>query len=129
MGVVRAHSIKRREPERRWDKEAIKAMIGTPQQPDPTKPGSRIPIRVSFDTEQREEPVPSELPKNEAPVRRNRMTPGVLEKYGYTEGCPGCKCKRAGLEESKNHTEGCRERIAAELAKEEVGREKLRKEA
>ncbi len=72
LGVVRAHSIKRREPEQRWDKEAIKAMIGTPQQPDPTKPGAKIPIRVSFDAAEAGEPVPSELPKNEGPARRNR---------------------------------------------------------
>ena len=53
QGVVRAYSIKRREPEHRWDKAAIRGMIGTPQQPDPTKPGARIPIRISFDTAQR----------------------------------------------------------------------------
>ncbi len=57
------------------------------------------------------------------------MTPGVLKKYGYTEGCPGCQYKKAGLDGSKNHSEGCRERIETELAKEEAGREKLRKQA
>ncbi len=128
-GVVKAYSVKRREPDQRWSKEAILGMVGTPQQPDPTKPGTKIPIRVSFDAERGGEPVPSELPKDEAPVRRMRFTPGILEKFGYTEGCPGCKMKKAGLEESRNHSEGCRERIAKELAKEEEGREKLRKEA
>jgi len=129
QGVVRAYSVKRREPEQRWDKEAIKGMVGTPQQPDPTKPGLKIPIRINFDTAEAGEPVPSELPKNEGPVRRNRMTPRALEKYGYTEGCPGCQCKKAGLDESRNHSEECRARIEAELDKEEAGREKLRKQA
>ena len=78
QGVVRAYSIKRREPEHRWDKAAIKGMVGTPQQPDPTKPGAKIPIRISFDTERGGEPIPSELPKNEAPVRRIRITPDIL---------------------------------------------------
>ncbi len=129
QGVVRAYSIKRREPGQRWDREAIKGMVGTPQQPDPTKPGAKIPIRVNFDEAQGGEPVPSELPKDEAPVRRMRFNPSLLVKFGYTEGCPGCKMKKAGMDESRNHSEGCRERIMKELAKEEEGREKIRKEA
>ena len=44
QGVERAYSVKRREPEQRWDKEAINAMVVTPQQPDPTRPGAKIPM-------------------------------------------------------------------------------------
>ncbi len=57
------------------------------------------------------------------------MMPNTLKKYGYTEGCPGCAMKQAGMTGSTNHSEECRERIEAELSKEEEGREKLRKHA
>ena len=47
-GVVRAFSFRRRDDGARWDAQLIQGMSGTPQQPDPNKPGSRISIRVHF---------------------------------------------------------------------------------
>eukprot|EP00973_Karenia_brevis_P064143 8913014-Karenia_brevis.AAC.1 len=48
-GVVRAYAVKRMSEDKRWSAEAIKSMKGTPQQPDPTRPGLHIPVRVTFD--------------------------------------------------------------------------------
>ena len=47
LGVVRAYSFRRRAEGRRWNKAAIEGMRGTPNQPDPSKPGVRIPMRIS----------------------------------------------------------------------------------
>jgi len=56
--------------------------------------------------------VESTLPaRREAGMRRMRITPDLLRKYGYTEGCEGCRYKRAGLSEKRGHSERCRNRI------------------
>ena len=48
-GVVRAYSIKRFDPSQQWDLQAILGMQGTPQKPDPNKPGIHILIRIRLE--------------------------------------------------------------------------------
>ena len=48
-GVVKAYSVYRKALGERWDKEKIKNVKGTPQQPNPNAPGLEIPIRIRFD--------------------------------------------------------------------------------
>ena len=48
-GVIRAYSIRRKEEGKRWDSELILEMQGTPQRPDPGKPGLHVPILINFD--------------------------------------------------------------------------------
>ena len=50
-GVVKAYSIKRFGMTEKWDVNAILDMKGTPQQPDPTKPGLHIPVRIRMEPE------------------------------------------------------------------------------
>ena len=45
-GVIRCYSIKRLPNEEKWIKEMVLEMQGTPQQPNPSKSGLRIPIRL-----------------------------------------------------------------------------------
>ena len=45
-GVVKASSIKRIGMTERWDVNAIIDMKGTPQRPDPNKPGLHIPVKI-----------------------------------------------------------------------------------
>ena len=109
-GVVRAYAVRRQDEASRWQGDRIKDIKGTPSQPDPNKPGLHIPLRVRFD------PIvvgveAEEVVDREAASRRERITHKTLEKYGYTEGCDGCTHKRAGLGETKNHSEACRARI------------------
>ena len=44
-GVVRAYAVKRMDEESRWDAKYLQEMKGTPQQPDPSRPGLAIPHR------------------------------------------------------------------------------------
>ena len=37
------------------------------------------------------------------------ITEELLEKYGYTDGCEGCRRRRAGIGERANHFEACRD--------------------
>ena len=45
-GVVRAYAVIRRAEGERWDADALRKVRGTPQQPDPNKPGMHIPTRL-----------------------------------------------------------------------------------
>ncbi len=47
-GVTRAYSIRRMDEANRWDKEPVEETKGTPQRPDPNKPGSNVPVRIRF---------------------------------------------------------------------------------
>ena len=51
-GVVRAWSIKRRPEGERWSAEAIRSIQGTPQQPDPSRIGMHIPVRLEEDMDE-----------------------------------------------------------------------------
>ena len=84
-GVVRAFAIRRQDEGNLWSADKIRSLQGTPQQPDPSKGGLHIPVRVRFDPKETAEPIPSVLPKREPP-RRMRLSETILEKYGFTEG-------------------------------------------
>ena len=63
-------------------------------------------------------------------VKRFRINPKDIQKYGYTKGCLGCKCISRG-QPAQNHNEACRTRITEELRKEgdvRLERERKRKE-
>lgn len=122
-GAVKAYAVKRQDEDHRWDAELIKALQGTPQQPDPNRPGIAIPIRINFDPPAEEEPIPVDADEKRRTIRRMRITSHLLHKYGYTEGCDGCRCRRAGLGEHRGHTEACRDRIEARMEEDEEGRQ------
>ena len=117
-GVFRSYTIKRQSVDAMWDGDLVKAMRGTPFQPNPAKPGRKIPIRVSFDeadgADGQHHSHGGEQGEQQARrmrIQRMRITSEVLKKYGYTDDCEGCRLKRANLSESRNHTEACRARI------------------
>ena len=39
----------------------------------------------------------------------------MLNKYGYTEGCEGCRFKQAGLDNGRAHSVACRKRLVEAL--------------
>ena len=59
-------------------------------------------------------------------MRRMKITESMLQKYGYTEGCEGCRAKAAGMTQ-KPHGEACRKRIEQALDGDAAGRELRRK--
>ena len=48
----------------------------------------------------------------------------MLQKYGYTEGCDGCRYKHAGMREARPHTKVCRRRIGEAMMGDEMDRRK-----
>ena len=129
-GVVRAYALKRMAADHRWDRDLLRAIRGTPQQPDPSRPGLKIPVKITFEPPREELIVPTARDTETGKVRRMMITPAMLDKYGYTEGCDGCRTKRAGLKERRGHTEECRARIEAAMAEdsEDKGRWERNKE-
>ena len=55
-GVVRAYDVRRKAEGQRWNSDKIKNMRGTPQQPDPSKPGMMIPMKVRIDKANEQDP-------------------------------------------------------------------------
>ena len=92
-GVVRAHTVERLSPSTKWDINYILDMRGTPQRPDPSKPGLHIPVRIRMDPD-----VPVQMPasrparKEEGP-RSAYLSRDDFKRYGFTEGCEGCSRK------------------------------------
>ena len=121
-GAVRAYAIKRKDASQRWDATLLKEIRGTPEQPNPHKPGSAIPIRINFDPPAERPPQVEEPLIRARQVRRMKITSCMLEQFGYTEGCDGCRYKQAGFEESRNHSEQCRTRIEDAMTATEEGR-------
>ena len=57
-----------------------------------------------------------------------RITLAILTKYGYTEGCEGCRFKRAGLSDGRNHSARCRARIMKAMDATEEGKRMRQKD-
>ena len=71
-----------------------------------------------------------EAPKADEPSRKSRrlyIKLSDVEAYGYTEGCPKCDhdLKYGFGRTTKGHSDKCRARITAELAKTPAGRERI----
>ena len=127
-GVVRAYAIRRKAEDQRWDPVMIKEMKGTPQQPDPSKPGGQIPVRIRFDEAAKLVPEETKPARVETELRRFRITTPMLERYGFTEGCQGCRFKQAGLKDGRGHSETCRTRLMEAMKEDEEGRKVLDRE-
>ena len=56
--------------------------------------------------------------------RRLYISKADLMRHGLTEGCLGCRCL-AEEKRAQGHSEGCRARLEAEIAKTEEGRARL----
>ena len=89
-GVVRAHSVKRHDPPHLWHAATVRDLKGTPQQPDPSRPTTRVPIRLQ-DSEAVIVPNPPGEDEGQPGAgkfhRRFRIRPDHLERYGHTPGC------------------------------------------
>ena len=82
---------------------AIMDMQGTPQKPDPGKPGLHIPVSIRLEPE-----VPYEMPemrpaRDEDGPRKAYIMRRHYEEHGYTENCEGCARMSAGMK-SRPHT-------------------------
>ena len=95
-GAFRAYAIKRMMESERWDAEFIRGLRGTPQQPDPNRKGTKVPISIRFDAGPVDLHTHPVREAGEPATRRRVITQVELDKYGFTPGCPGA-CQSKGV--------------------------------
>ena len=91
-GVYKVSSVIRRAEDKRWSPDLIEKIRGTPKEPVPGSGKSNLVAYSKKENLDREkvEYVRREIP-DEPEVRPNYIFKKDMEKYGATEGCPGCR--------------------------------------
>ena len=116
-GTLAARSFKRLPSDACRDGPGFLECTGTPWSWTPETGVAAAGGRVLMDAP----PVPGELPpppvREEVPVPRQLYARKVdLQRFGYTQGCPGCLAASGGTQ-PRAHTVERRERIQADLEK------------
>ena len=95
--------VRRLEPHRRRDKEAIDNVLGVPRK---VTDG-----RCTVDSpEIRVDPIPTPpMPYEGARTQMERITKQDIEEFGATIGCPGCNTIK-GNKRAQEHSDRCRRR-------------------
>ena len=130
-GVFKTRNIRRVPLEERWKKEAVDNIKFTPWHiKDPQEGGAATGeserhdpmVNISIDRDimvreqvRHEEPIP----------RRVYLTKAILDKYGMTDGCPGCVATFLGGT-GLAHNEECRIRIEKRMQEDPDQRDKVR---
>ncbi len=125
--AVRCRTIKRVPIQHRWNAERVLLTRATPRIPSPSSAHPEAISSKLVDEEAKEEkkavervevPRPAgdhaelaEARQREFGFREFRINDRILEKYGVTEGCPGCTHKFSGLPGHHKHSIECRERL------------------
>lgn len=119
-GLVHVRTVKRKLFQERWNAETVLGVQVTPWRPR----GGLVPRGVS---EAVRDPIP--VPEGEPglEVRRMALTTKDFDMFGFTSGCRGCARMRLG-QRAQGHSDSCRSRIEKELAKSQLGRQRLERE-
>ena len=123
-GVLRCRTVRPVDAGSKWDASFVDTMKGTPWAPDGNNVGV-INIRVDVPKSEEVERMPRPLEMGpEVARRRMKLTKQDFAQHGMTARCPGCAAIRRGGP-AANHTERCRERVEAEIAKTPEGATRL----
>ena len=116
-------------PEERWSPDAIRAVRALPRRPGPgqTEPAPRLLVEEPGGEEASganlEQPEPEE---RRVDPRELRIDQRLLDKFGYTEGCPGCIYKQLKMSSGvRVHSTACRCRIYEHMMKDEEEVERM----
>ena len=121
-GVFRCRSWKPVGEIPSCDKGLVLGLTGTPWEPTHTLKHhqEKIVSKGEIEIKTRE--------RNEMPYENFRIDKGLLEKYGFTEGCPKCRdieC-RPTQRSYQEHSERCRQRISNAIRASGTANEKDR---
>ncbi len=124
-GVYKVSSVIRGPEDRRWSSELLEKIRGTPREPVPGS-GSTRPTAFAKRREDADEKPPEFRPRrtwdDEPEVRVSYIYKKDVEKFGQTEGCPGCRALMTpGSRFRAKHTPECRARFEEELMRTEEG--------
>ena len=122
--------MKARAEGERWSKKAVDDIKATPDAPNPKDESQSRPkpepdtIGLDFGAEGGDQLPREPVRRHETQARNFRITPMILDRYGYTDGCPGCNAKLAG-KDPRGHSADCRARIEKEIVEGGLGMERL----
>ncbi len=121
-GIVTSRSLTRRPILNRWSSERLAALKATPWS-DREKPEVQVRFQEEATAKDEQPAAPAAAPS----LRRFRINKKDLEEFGFTDGCVQCDhVARYGMAKpGGNHTDACRTRILTELAKTELGQQRL----
>ncbi len=125
-GVFRVSTVMRRPEDRRWSKDLLKQIGGSPEDPVPGAKGRRIPAfakRYEDTSTDKAVFIPSRSPEVE--VRVAYIYREDVEKHGPTPGCPGCTAAKKGSKYRAKHTDECRSRFERILSETDEGRKRF----
>ena len=140
-GVIKTRTLRRRVEEEQWDPQFAKSIKGEPRQPVPGINRDHVPAgnfgqsrstlgrRGTDPPEAREVSMPPDRLVTQVrsdTLKRMYVTRGLGKKYGPIPGCSGCAT--VGSRHQASHSDTCRDRMRAELEKNEEGRENLARE-
>jgi hypothetical protein len=129
--AIEVRTVKTKAESERWNAEAIEQVAATPDIPNP-KDDAQRDLRSERNArgldfgarggrklaEPRVQPEPG--------LKRNfRISDRLMEKYGATDGCEGCRAKASGDEYRAAHSAACRTRFEEAMAQYEVEMEIL----
>ena len=123
--AIRARTVHRVVEQERWNVNMIRDVKATPRQPNPNiEEKDRIDAKLATEEPAARPDGGAELGEPEqadghAAPRELRITDRLLDKFGYTPGCPGCIHKQLGLEGHRGHSTACRQRVYDEMRKDE----------
>ena len=130
--AIKVRTLRPRPESERWSEEAINKIVATPDAPNPKDPsqtepkGPRETDRKGARREGGHELPEVPVRRDEGLVREFRITDKLIEKYGFTPGCPGCEAKIDGTTRA-GHTQACRRRIETAMANDEVEKAALQR--
>jgi len=129
-GCVKSSNIKRVPKEFARDPTLFNQVQGSPWKLSPTAESGLsqedIPTRIAVRAQVASHELPGPIGRGaDAGPRKVYIRRNVeLEKYGRTDGCPGCLA--AALDRTAvGHNDECRQRIEQEMSKDEAGQERL----
>ena len=124
-GVFRCSHLMRRPADKRWSKEMLADIGGSPAMPVPGGSGRRIPAFAKKHEDKSEDKSVFVPTREEQPeVRAAYIYKSDVEEHGPTPKCPGCRALIGGKYRAK-HTDECRKRFQEILEQSEEGRRRF----
>jgi hypothetical protein len=115
-GVVKCRDIRRQAEEHRWNAELALAIRVTTCQPTEGSGDMRVKTYIAPGLDDPSIPLPPILRSGRG-ARRVKLLRQDFERAGLTIGCNGCKAMSRRAAGAVNHSEACRTRVQADMAK------------
>ena len=128
-GVFKVGTIRARPDGENWSQDAVRALVGSPAQPQPGVGGRRIITFAKKKGEDKKSDQGGLQPPTDAPPepRNVRITKQDIDRHGPTPGCQGCQAIIGNKLWRSVHTIDCRIRMEKAMMGDEEIRSRVEK--